>query len=92
MNNKRNISSFKLDMEFLIDMLRTGYDSCGILKCIDGVPEDAVYINSYIENGEFVFLFYHPDFPETPCYINPPAKRIFHETHKICPFRKDVFA
>lgn len=65
---ERRLARVELDFELLSGFIIAGRKFEGNLIVTKGIPEDAVYINSYTDDRTMktCFLFYHESFPEVP--------------------------
>lgn len=67
MTRNRRIVNVRLSIEFILELITTGHEILGA-RCIDGVPEDAVFIGSFFDSSTntVIFQFYHDSFSPVP--------------------------
>ena len=85
MSNKRRIVRVGVSFPLLLNMVRTDFDTRGIVQCIRGVPPDAAYVSSYISQVEdcVYLVFYHPGFAEISEGEEIPRVNVVHQIKSV---------
>lgn len=80
MNKSRRIVRVGMSFDLLLDIMRLGYKIENGIECIEGIPEDAEYIDAYCDNQTRILylVFRHPTFDEVELGHTIPEMRIVH--------------
>lgn len=64
----RRLVCVKISQPLFLQLVTTGWESRGRLRCVAGLPPDAVLVNTIItsEMGDAAYVFYHPTFDPVP--------------------------
>ena len=78
----RKLVNVPVSFDLLIELMREGYSTNGVVKTTEGIPEDAFLVaTSYDSSKSLVYLtFYHDSFEHVPFGDVIPNKRIYHTT------------
>lgn len=65
MAKERRLMAFPVANYFLIEMMTKGWESIGVLKCVEGVPETAVFQRAFTDPYKDIvyFVFSDDSFP-----------------------------
>ena len=69
-----------MTFDLLFDIMKEGYKMENGIECIEGLPADVEYVDSYVDNPTRIlyFVFRHPTFREVELGEMIPEKRIVH--------------
>ena len=64
----RRLVVVKVSQPLFLQFVTTGWESRGKLRCVAGIPPDAVLVNTFIDPqmGDAGYVFYHPLFDPVP--------------------------
>jgi len=77
----RRLVIVKISQELFLQVVTTGWESRGKLRCVAGIPPNAVLVNTLItsEMADAGYVFYHPSFDPVPEGQHIPALGIVVE-------------
>jgi len=83
MNKSRRMVRVGMTFDLLFDIMRLGYKIENGIECIEGIPEDAEYIDSYADNSARILylVFRHSTFEEVKLGDVIPEMRIVHRVN-----------
>lgn len=71
----RRLVAVSVHMDLLIDLMRKGKRVDHPIQCVNGMPEDAVFVGSIDDtySNHVKFVFYHPSFDVVPSELMIPV-------------------
>ena len=77
----RRLVAVPITFDLLIDMMREGYHLTHEVKCIRGIPADAIYHGSFTDEykGLGYLIFAHESFEEVPYNQHIPEFVVEHQ-------------
>jgi hypothetical protein len=76
--NGRRLLAISITQRLFAQMITTGFEFNVPVRCIDGLPADAVLVGAFTEHPECnaYYVFYHPSFDVVPEGERMPLKSI----------------
>ena len=80
MNKSRRMVRVGMSFDLLFDIMSKGYRIENGIECIEGLPEDVEYLDSYVDNYTRILylVFRHPTFEDIELGKTIPEMRIVH--------------
>ncbi len=77
----RRLARVAISVDLLKDLITVNHEVRGNLKCVKGIPEDAVFIGSSFDDDRQIayLIFYHQSFDLMPTGSSIPIIHIGHE-------------
>ena len=84
MNKRRRIVRVGMSFDLLFDIMEFGYRIENGIECIEGVPGDAEFVDSYVDTSTRILylVFRHQTFDEVEFGAMIPEKRIVHRVNR----------
>ena len=85
MNRSRRIAKVGMSFDLLLNIMELGYRIDNGIECVEGLPGDAEFIDSYVDVSTRILylVFRHPTFDEVELGAMIPEKRIVHRTNPV---------
>lgn len=72
----RRLVQVPVGLDWLLDAIRQGHILNNQLECVEGIPQDAIFVGAVSDHVALsvYFVFYHPSFDVVPVSEAPPTK------------------
>lgn len=84
-DGQRRLRAYEVNYEFFIGIIRKGWSSHGVMRCVEGLPHTAVFSHARIdEMSDRILLFFTDEsFDPVPMGAKIPIGTVQYETEPI---------